>query len=222
MTAVGRALLRVITLVVAVAVVVAGCSTGTPPAPAVTASTAAVGTVVMVIRHGEKPDGVHPGIDANGRPDDSSLTATGWDRARRLVDLFAPASGPPRSGLARPAAIYAARANGSGDGTRTRETVQALAAKLGITTDTSFGKGEETALVAHVMAEPGPTLISWQHGKIPAIAAAFPSVTPTPPSAWPDDRFDVVWMFTRTADGWHFTQVPELVLPQDQPTGIEG
>jgi hypothetical protein len=57
-----------------------------------------VGTVVMVIRHGEKPGGVNPGIDGNGQPDDSSLTATGWDRARRLVDLFAPVSGPPRPG----------------------------------------------------------------------------------------------------------------------------
>jgi broad specificity phosphatase PhoE len=223
-SAVGRrAVLAATALVItlAVSVVVAGCGTGKRPASGATSDGAAVGTVVMVIRHGEKPDGVNPGIDGNGQPDDSSLTATGWDRARRLVDLFAPVSGPPRPGLSRPTAIFAARANSDGDGTRTRETVQPLAAKLGIATDTSFGKGDEAALVAHVMAQPGPTLISWQHGEIPAIAAAFPSVTPTPPSAWPADRFDVVWTFTRTADGWHFAQVPELALPQDQSAGIE-
>ena len=27
--------------------------------------------------------------------------------------------------------------------------------------------------------------------------------------------------FTRTADGWHFTQTPELVLPQDDDGIIE-
>jgi hypothetical protein len=48
------------------------------------------------------------------------------------------------------------------------------------------------------------------------MAEAFPGVTPTPPSEWPDDRFDVIWIFTRTADGWHFAQTPELLLPQDQ------
>ena len=41
-------------------------------------------------------------------------------------------------------------------------------------------------------------------------------MTPTPPSEWPDDRFDVVWTFTKTADGWHFAQLPELLLPQDR------
>ena len=65
-------------------------------------------------------------------------------------------------------------------------------------------------------------MISWQHSGIPAIAEAFGSVTPTPPSEWPDDRFDVVWTFTGTADGWRFAQLPELVLPQDRAGVIEG
>jgi len=72
-----------------------------------------------------------------------------------------------------------------------------------------------------VITQPGPTLISWQHGEIPDIAKAFPSGTPKPPSDWPDDRFDIVWTFTKTADGWQFAQVPELVLPGDQDTVIE-
>ena len=82
------------------------------------------------------------------------------------------------------------------------------------------GKGDETALVKHVISQPGPTLICWQHGEIPAIAAAFPGVTPRPPSTWPADRFDVIWTFTSAADGWHFAQMPERVLPQDQTNGI--
>ncbi|MDG4863696.1 histidine phosphatase family protein, partial [Streptomyces sp. T-3] len=38
---------------------------------------------VMVIRHAEKPDADHPGIDERLRPDPKSLTARGWDRARK-------------------------------------------------------------------------------------------------------------------------------------------
>jgi broad specificity phosphatase PhoE len=175
----------------------------------------------MVIRHGEKPDGSHPGVDAQGNKDDSSLTETGWERANRLVDLFDPVPGPPRPGLATPRAIYAAGANDAGEGLRPRETVMPLAARLGLTLNTSYGAGEEKKLVEQAITQPGPTLISWQHGGIPDIAKAFPSVTPKPPSDWPDDRFDVVWTFTRTADGWQFAQLPELVLPGDQDTVIK-
>jgi broad specificity phosphatase PhoE len=176
----------------------------------------------MIIRHGEKPDGSSPGVDPDGKPDDNSLTGIGWNRAHRLVDLLAPTQGPPRRGLARPTAIYAAGANDKGEGERTRETVQPLAQKLGITVNTDFGKGDEKALVNTVTVRPGTTLISWQHGEIPALVAAFPSVTPAPPAQWPDDRFDVVWTLTKTADGWHFAQLPELLLPQDRAGVIDG
>jgi broad specificity phosphatase PhoE len=219
-----RVLVALVTVVLAA--VLTACSGGGQPVPTASPGgaapdTAPVGTVVMVIRHGEKPDGSHPGIDAQGDEDDSSLTAVGWQRAERLAELFDPPSGAPRAGLARPVAIYAAGANDDGEGARTRETVAPLAARLGITVNTDYGKGDEEELVDAVIAGPGPALISWQHGELPAIADAFPGVTPTPPKDWPDDRFDVVWTFTRTADGWHFAQVPELVLPQDRSDVID-
>ncbi len=197
-----------------------GCAMSDTPTPRPASPTA--DAVVMVIRHGEKPDGSDQGIDANEKKDKSSLTQTGWDRARGLVNLFAPAQGRTRPGLGRPRAIYAAGKNAEGDGTRTRETVAPLAANLGVTVDTQYGKGDEQALVEHVVTQPGPTLISWQHEEIPAIAASFPGLTPTPPSQWPDHRFDVVWIFTRSAGRWHFSQEPELVLPQDTATVIAG
>jgi broad specificity phosphatase PhoE len=134
----------------------------------------------MVIRHGEKPDDSNPGVDAQGNEDDSSLTQIGWNRAHRLVDLFDPAQGPPRPGLARPKAIYAAGANDNGEGARTRETVKPLADQLGVPVNASFGKGDEEALVEHVISQPGPTLISWQHGRDPRHRRGLPSVTPTP------------------------------------------
>lgn len=221
---------RTLTTIAALAISAApaGCGSGIAPAhgagverpPAAAPGVVGPADLVMVIRHAEKPDGETDGVDARGREDDSSLTPAGWDRAHRLVDLFDPVQGSPRPGLARPATIYAAGANDRGRGRRTRETVAPLADRLRITTDTTFGKGDEEDLVEHVTAKPGPALISWQHGEIPSIADAFPSVTPDPPSEWPDNRFDVVWTFTRTADGWHFAQVPELALPGDRADPI--
>jgi broad specificity phosphatase PhoE len=170
----------------------------------------------MIIRHGEKPVGSEPGYDAQGNENPAALTKTGWERANRLPDLFDPAAGDPRPGLARPAAIYAANANDEGEGLRTRETVTPLADRLGIPVNTDFGKAEEKDLVNLVTSRPGPALISWQHEEIPDIAKQFKSATPKPPSDWPDDRYDVVWTFTKTAEGWSFAQLPERVLPQDQ------
>jgi broad specificity phosphatase PhoE len=175
----------------------------------------------MLIRHGEKPDGGLSGVDAAGNEDDSSLTEVGWQRAHLLVDLFDPAQSAPRAGLARPAAIYAAGVTDDGEGQRTRETVAPLADRLGIPVNTDYGRGQEKKLVDRVVDERGPVLISWQHGGITEIADAFPAVEPEPPSEWPDDRFDVIWTFTRTADGWHFAQVPEDLLPGDSPEPIE-
>jgi broad specificity phosphatase PhoE len=218
-----RAVLRAAGTAVALTVsaLLAGCGASPVPTSAPTpAATPAPSALVMIIRHGERPDDAHPGIDADGNQDDSSLSQIGWDRAHALVGLFDPAQASVRRGLARPKAIYAAGENDNGDGARTRETVKPLADQLGIRVNTSYGKGDEKALVKDVTARPGPTLISWQHGEIPDIVAAFPSVTPKPPSEWPDDTFDVVWTLTKTADGWHFAQLPELVLPQDKAETI--
>lgn len=188
-----------------------------------TAFSAPVGTVIMIIRHGEKPDddvSPLPGINVNGVEDDSSLTKVGWDRANALVNVFDPAQGPVRPGLAKPAAIFAAGATEDGEGKRTRETVGPLAHKLGIQTNVDYGKGDEESLIAAATSQPGPTLICWQHGEIPAIAEALGTVTPAVPQEWPDDRFDVVWTFTKTPSGWSFAQLPEMALPTDQSTTI--
>lgn len=207
-------------MVIAAGVVACGSPTPSPGPGSGPSSTVPIGTLVMIIRHGEKPGekktGDMPGVDENGAPaDDSSLTQTGWDRARGLVNVFAPIGGKPRAGLARPVAIFSAGANDAGEGQRTRETIAPLARKLGIQVDSSFGKGEEEQLIEKVTSQPGPTLICWQHGEIPAIAEAFGDVTPTPPSKWPDSVYDVIWTLTKTSDGWAFDQVPEMALPQD-------
>jgi hypothetical protein len=195
------------------------------PAPRATPSGPPTGTVIMIIRHGEKPDedvSPLPGINDQGQPDDSSLTSVGWDRARKLVDLFDPSRGDVKPGLARPKVIYAAKATDEGAGQRTRETVAPLAQKMGTPVNLNYGKGQEEQLVRDAMKQTGPVLISWQHGEIPAITEALGPITPTPPQEWPDQRFDMVWTLTKTDAGWNFAQVPEMVLPGDQVAPFTG
>jgi hypothetical protein len=182
-----------------------------------TANAATPARTIMIIRHAEKPAGKGSGIDAAGRPDTHSLTPRGWSRANGIANLFDAEGGPSRPGLARPKAIFAAGANDQGEGTRTRQTVGSLASKLGVPVNSSFGKGDEVALARQAIAasKNGPVLISWQHGEIPAIAKAFNTVGPTPPTSWPDNRYDMVWTLTDTGRGWKFSQVPEMVLSGD-------
>jgi broad specificity phosphatase PhoE len=40
-------------------------------------------TKIMLIRHAEKPNG-EPGVMPDGSQSGDALTATGWERARRL------------------------------------------------------------------------------------------------------------------------------------------
>jgi len=65
-------------------------------------------------------------------------------------------------------------------------------------------------------------LICWDHAHIPALASALPLVHGTViPKTWPDDRFDVIWTFTRVSnDEYSFDQVPQLLLSGDTDTII--
>jgi hypothetical protein len=177
----------------------------------------------MIIRHGEKPTtaALPFGIDLSGAPDTHSLTEQGWIRAASLVGLFVPRPGSGRASLPRPTMIYASgTGDGGQEGNRPRQTVRPLAMALRVPVDTSYSRGDEARLAAHAASEPGPTLICWQHGEIPTMAAALGGVTPAPPKTWPDDRYDVIWTFTSTGSGWRFQQVPERLLPGDATTGI--
>ena len=180
------------------------------------------GTLIMVIRHGEKPASKSiAGIDLDGRPDTHSLNERGWTRAAYLPDLFlAPDDGGGQPTLPSPTVIYASGPGaGDGEGTRPRQTVGPLAAALGLIVDTTFSRGQEADLVAQAATQPGPVLICWQHESIPAIGAAFGNVSPAPPGTWPDDEYDKLWAFGSTGDGWQFAQVSEGLLPGDSGVG---
>jgi hypothetical protein len=177
---------------------------------------------LMIVRHAEKPltDGPPGGVDADGHADKHSLTTTGWARAGALVELFASTRNPPPPGLARPDAMYAAL-HGDGESKRPMQTLIPLAARLGQTINTRFGQGQEASLAAELRTRTGSTLISWEHKAITTIVGRLGPITPTPPTSWPDDRYDVVWVLTADGtSGWNFQQVPQLLLAGDSPDPI--
>jgi len=190
-------------------------------------------SVLMVIRHAEKPTGSGKpyGITADGKQDSHSLTVQGWTRAGALTGLFDPreASGAPaalRPGLSRPATVVAARpGSGGSNSRRPEETVTPLAAALGTQLNLTFALGQEAALVTWLTGTAGPSgpvLVAWEHDHIPAITAHLGGVTPKPPGSWPGSRFDIVYVFTRAAggSGWAFAQVPQMLLAGDSPSPI--
>jgi hypothetical protein len=181
--------------------------------------------ILMIIRHAEKPLPTEPvrGISPSGRQDKRSLTVDGWLRAGALVELFAPMRGRPPAGLWRPDAVYAAAAR-HGRSRRSIETVEPLARQLGLEVDDRYEPGQEAQLTAELVDHPGATLVSWHHKSLSKIVHKLQEttgeITPAPPPHWPADRYDMVWVFVREGDGWRFAQVPQLLLPGDQPVPI--
>jgi hypothetical protein len=172
--------------------------------------------IVMIIRHGEKPpdSGKPYGVTADGTKDGSSLTVQGWQRAGGLAGFFSGGAKVPV-----PDAIYAVD-NSGGKHLRMAQTVTPLSGKLGLSLNTDYAEGDEADLAAAVAKRSGTTLICWEHSAIPDIVANLGPVTPKPPSSWDDDRFDMVWVFTRSGGGWTFAQVPQLVLPGDSSSPL--
>jgi broad specificity phosphatase PhoE len=175
---------------------------------------------IIVIRHAEKP--VHrgaQGVDANGQPDTEALTPEGWQRAGALIRFFVPRDHEPPPPLGRPKHLFAAKADLKGDAHSKRpyQTIAPLAAhlKLAAGIDDSLRKDELKELIVKVTGMDGTVLIAWEHKNIPPLAKLLVPETVTVPD-WPEDRFDMVWVFDRVGAHWHLTQVPQLLLAGDR------
>jgi hypothetical protein len=197
--------------------------------------------VIYIIRHGEKPGArppahdkhhqdAHFGVDYRGAQDEHSLLPRGWQRSGALVALFAPPAGPPPAGLRTPATLLSP-SHGDPAKTavrRTYQTIQGLADHLGLAIGTPFEVGDEPRLATSVLAaHAGVVLICWEHNHIPAIARSLPTAEGTViPAAWPDDRYDVIWSFTRLPGEpqvrYAFGQVPQRLLAGDTHEVIPG
>jgi len=179
---------------------------------------------IMFIRHGEKPErsGVAVGIDQNGNEDKESLTVRGWQRAGALIQFFSQANAVASlRSIARPKHLFAAFADlqGTDDSKRPYETIEPLSAFLTIPIDKSSTKDEIKKLVAKVTAIDDVVLVSWEHRKIPHIGRILVAGSQAIPD-WPDERFDMVWVFDRVNASWQFCQVRQLLLHGDRPDGF--
>ncbi|WP_405677301.1 hypothetical protein OG239_36010 [Streptomyces sp. NBC_00868] len=192
---------------------VAGCSPDDHPrSPAPGAQPVPTDALIMVIRHAEKPYAGDWGRDEEGEDDPGSLARRGWRRAAELSRLFPPARG---SALPRPGAVFAAGGKVAAPA-RCRQTVAALATALRTPVRADFAVGAEPALAHAALAAPMPVLVCWEHTGIPRLVRALGAHEVVGvPAAWPPDRYDLVWQFTRGRGRWSFRELPQHLLPGD-------
>lgn len=180
-----------------------------PPAPPAPAGT----RVVQIIRHGEKPS------DSNIH----TLSDRGYERAFKIAWLFTRDNLPER-GLYRPDRLAASKGNTSS--MRMVQTLTPLAGPKALNLPISSQYDWENAekeVAAWLKAQAGVTLACGEHSALVAVGKEFKLSSGKLPGTWPDDRFDVVWVFVSTDGGktWAFHQVPEmLLLPGDKTVGI--
>lgn len=172
----------------------------------------------MLIRHAEKAESKSPmGVREDGSKDKHSLIVRGWQRAGALVAFF---EHPRRPGVATPGTIFASKTSDDPSlpkeearSKRPPQTVQPLAARLGLTPETRFSVGEEHRLIDALRACEGVVLVAWEHQHLPVIAGAFAGA----PSRW-GDRFDMLWVLDRRPDGTYaLTVLNQDVLGGDVP-----
>ena len=51
-------------------------------------------------------------------------------------------------------------------------------------------------MAAQILADRRPALVVWHHGEIPSLARALGVDPADVPAAWPDGRYDLLWVLT--------------------------
>ncbi|HKR00500.1 MAG TPA: hypothetical protein VJT09_07490 [Pyrinomonadaceae bacterium] len=176
-------------------------------------------TKIMIIRHAEKPSDPPPhGVTADGEREKESLTVRGWQRAGALASFFAPANGSFQDpALEVPQFLYASKPSKRNGSRRPIETITPLAEKLAIRINSNYSKDEDKEMLEEAFLCAGVVLVCWQHDFIPKIANHILGNKATAPQDWPEDRFDMVWVFARDSASTHydFKQVPQNLLMGD-------
>jgi len=177
---------------------------------------------IMLIRHGEKPslDGSVLGVTVAGQASPDELSVRGWQRAGALARFFAPLDEVARPGILKPEFLFAQGAAQHVSSVRAPHTLSPLAELLGLPISTAFAKGQEEQLAAALGALTGPVLVAWEHRALCLLANFLTGNDRQTPQAWPDDCFDMVWVFHPADNGWIFDQVPQLLLPGDRTEAI--
>ena len=183
-------------------------------------------TKIMLIRHAEKPakDGTPYGVTEKGKRSSESMEVRGWQRAGALTTLLASADGHLQSAsLAKPQFLYASKPLRRKGSRRPMETITPLAEKLKLKINTSFPRFDYDGMVDQAVSRNGVVLICWQREYIPEIAKHILNDDRIAPSIWPEDCFDMVWVFDldRRSSRYRFKQVAQKLLAGDRGTPIK-
>ena len=176
---------------------------------------------IMLMRHAEKPavDLTPFGVTLNGERSKESLTPRGWQRAGALVNLLAPTTGRfQHPSLAQPGFLYTSKPLKRKGSRRPIETITPLAEKLAIKINSDFARFEFEEMLEEVFLCKGVVLICWQREYIPKIAVQILGDKKAAPRVWPEDRFDMIWVFDRhrSLAKYRFSQVPQKLLMGDR------
>lgn len=183
-------------------------------------------TKIMVMRHAEKPakDGAPYGVTLEGDRNKESLQPRGWQRAGALANLFAPTNGKVQNGaLAKPQFLYASKPLRRKGSRRPMQTILPLAEKLSVPINLSYERSNIEGVIREVCSRRGIVLMCWQREYIPRIAAEILGTQKRVPETWPEDRFDLIWVFDldRRAGSYKFKQIPQRLLMGDSTTPIK-
>jgi hypothetical protein len=182
-------------------------------------------TKIMLIRHAEKPakDAAPYGVTPKGERSKESLEVRGWQRAGALAQLLAPTNGRfQHPSLAKPQFLYASKPLRRRGSRRPIETLIPLAQKLAMRINTSFERSEFESMLDDVASCKGVVLICWQREYIPDIASHILGSDKIAPPNWPDDCYDMIWVFDLhpSQTKYTFKQVPQKLLANDLITPI--
>ena len=177
----------------------------------------------------------------------ASLIPQGWMRCGALGRFFVPLAGTPlRAGISVPTQLFAASAaepcpatfshsnqqppqivsvNGPTHSLREQELLLGVSALSQLAINATYARGSDERQLAEAVAalpDGSVALIAWEHNNIPKLAfhldkALGAHVGSKIPSVWDGKRFDLVWVFAPSSSGYTFTQVPQMLLPGDNP-----
>ena len=165
--------------------------------------------IVLIIRHGEKPDS---GAD---------LAPLGKERAKAYKRYFRDFT--VDSQRLCPNAVFAAKDSKASH--RPRLTVEPFAKAEKLRVDARFSSGQTTELAASLRTndQGKRILISWHHTDIPALLRALGAEPDSllPRGKWPDSVFGWVLMLSFDQDGHLIPagtkRIEEHLMPDDSP-----
>ena len=180
----------------------------------------------MLLRHAEKPakDSAPYGVNAEGERSKESLEVRGWQRAGALVNLLAPANGHVQhAALAKPQFLFASKPLRRKGSRRPIETITPLAHKLALRINSNFPRFDFGSMLEQVYSCKGVVLICWQREYIPGIASYILGSNNIAPQSWPEDCFDMIWVFDldRSSSKYTFKQVAQKLLAGDLTAPIK-